>query len=72
MGHVAFVGGDLDLFEQAHRKAQRNRHRARLKIAEACAFRAAPSEIDGRILPLPIGALLGFRRERRVRLARSS
>src|SRR5271165_475720 len=61
--HVALMRGDLDLLQQADRKAQRNRRRARLQIGQSHRLCAAPVEIRSRILALPIGAFVGFARK---------
>src|SRR5580704_3177399 len=57
IGHVAFVGGDFDLLQQADGKTQRNRGRARLQVWKAHSLGAAPVEVRRRILALPDGAL---------------
>ena len=61
IGHVALVGGDLDLLEQARRQAQRNRGRARPAGSAAERARLC-SNRDNRSNPvaLPEGALFRF------------
>ena len=55
--HVAFMGGDLDLLQKAHREPERDRGRARLKVGQPNALGLAPVEIGSRVLAFPIGSL---------------
>src|ERR1700722_15261673 len=53
------MGRDLDRLQKAHRKPERDRGRARLKVGQPNALGPAPVEIGGRVLAFPIGLLFG-------------
>jgi hypothetical protein len=65
--HVALVGGDLDLVEQALRQPQRDRRRRQLQVGEADPPRLAQIEIVRGIVRLSELAFLGFALELRDR-----